>query len=151
MANHIKNNTNTPKKHLAEGMKPPWPKGVSGNPKGRPPLLVKQILKDFKDAGIDRLTKLDVIESIEILFNSTDQKIKEVAQDENAPIFIRIAARHMIKAGNRENVFELLLSRAYGKPQQDITSDGEKIGDVVIKFVQHTDKPITSESDIKDE
>ena len=40
-----------------------------------------------------------------------------------------MVARHLLKSGDNEKIMDMLLNRAFGKPDQstDVTSGGEKI------------------------
>lgn len=111
------------------GLKEPWKPGESGNPNGRPRKMVSQVLKDLGDVGIENVTKSQVRGAIEVLLNCQKEDLEQYAEDKNHSMLIRIVARHLVKAGDNERLFDMLLDRAFGKPDQktDITTGGEKI------------------------
>jgi hypothetical protein len=104
-------------------------KGESGNPKGRPRKLVSAILKEYNAVGLEPVTSEQVKGMIENLLNMRKDELDKVATDNDAPVGLRLIARHLVKAGDKEQVAEWLLSRAHGRSQQsvDVTSGGEAI------------------------
>lgn len=105
----------------------PFKPGESGNPNGRPRKMVSQVIDDLGDAGIEHVTKEQVRGAIETLLNCQKEDLMQYANDESHSILVRIVARHMIKAGDNERVFNWLLDRAFGKPDakvDHVSSDG---------------------------
>ena len=107
----------------------PFKPGQSGNPNGRPRKMISQVLKDLGDAGIENVTKQQVVGAIETLLNCTQADLEKYAKDKAHSVLIRMVARHMLKSGDNEKIMDMLLNRAFGKPDQstDLTSKGEKI------------------------
>ena len=64
-----------------DGLKPPWSPGKSGNEAGRPRKMVSQVLKDLGDAGIENVTKQQVVGAIETLLNCTQADLEKYAKD----------------------------------------------------------------------
>lgn len=110
----------------------PFPKGVSGNPNGRPPKLVSKINADLKKEGYKPLSPSQIKDSYLILGTLNEDRIKELVSDKDTPMFIRIIARRVIGKDGFE-VFEKLLDRTLGKPKQsyDHTTKGEKINNQI--------------------
>lgn len=104
----------------------PFKPGESGNPNGRPRKMVSQVLDDLDKAGIENVTKAQVRGAIEVLLNCQKEDLLQYANDESHSMLVRIVARHMIKAGDNERVFNWLLDRAFGKPDQ-VTEHSGKI------------------------
>lgn len=105
----------------------PFKPGESGNPNGRPRKMVSQVLKDLDDAGIEHVTKEQVRGAIEVLLNCQKDDLMQYANDESHSTLIRIVARHLIKAGDNERLFNMLLDRAFGRPDSSVdltSSDG---------------------------
>lgn len=92
-----------------------WPKGISGNPNGRPRKLVNSLLKEIKEAGIPRVTAGMVAETIESLLNLTRQDLVNIYMDQEQPVILRIIAREL-QMRDAFNAVEILLSRAQGRP-----------------------------------
>lgn len=103
----------------------PFKPGESGNPNGRPRKMVSQVIEDLGEAGIEHVTKQQVQGAIEALLNCQRQDLIKYAEDESHSILIRIVARHMIKAGDSDRVFNWLLDRAFGKPEQKTELSGK--------------------------
>lgn len=103
-------------------------KGESGNPKGRPPLLVNAIIKQFKEAGYEKVSKSQVKEAYEYMMGLDESKIKEIASNDKAPMLMRIVARTLVKRKHGQfEVLEQMLDRAHGKAaqgKQDLSVSG---------------------------
>lgn len=91
--------------------------------------MVSQVLKDLDEAGIENVTKAQVRGAIETLLNCQQEDLEQYAEDESHTMLIRIVAQYMLNADEDDRLFQMLLDRAFGKPDQktDITSDGEQI------------------------
>ena len=109
----------TPKKHLALGMKPPWKPGESGNPNGRP-----NGSKNFST-----------------LFNEV---IKGIAKKDK--VSIEKARKKLIKTAyekaRRGNFlfYKDLMDREYGKPVEPIDIRGEIEDKQILELVLTTRK-----------
>lgn len=91
----------------------PWPKGVSGNPKGRPP-------------GIPH-SKTRLKRLLELTENLTNPITGEL---EGFSVAEQLDLAQIIKARKGDTTaYKTILDRLEGKPQQftDITSGGEKL------------------------
>ena len=102
----------------------PFKPGESGNPNGRPRKMVSQVLKDLGDAGIENVTKGQIRGTIETLLNCTQSDLMDYAEDQGHPVYIRMVAHHLIKSGDNERVLNMLLDRAFGKPDQKTEHSG---------------------------
>lgn len=95
----------------------PFPKGVSGNPAGRPKKLpeLDKLLADVLGEEKDGITAAEAI-------------LKKLRQ---------MAAQGNLRAA------EILLDRGYGKPKQstDLTSGGEKIAAPIIQLAHGQPEP----------
>lgn len=110
-------------------------KGETKNPNGRPRKLVSHFLKEFKAMGLEPVTSEQIKGMIENLLNLKKDELDKVATNELAPVGIRLIARHLIKAGDKEQIAEWLLSRAHGRVNQHIELTGENGGAILIKNV----------------
>ena len=107
-------------------------KGQSGNPWGRPPRLVGQILKDVKDDGMEAVTASQVSDVISVLLNYSVEQVKAIASDKTLPILIQRTARRFAGASDKDWDWVLSnnLDRAHGKStnRHEISGkDGEPI------------------------
>lgn len=107
-----------------ENIKPhQWKKGQSGNPKGRPRLLVSSVIEQMKKKGVESVSQSDVKETFLMLINLELSEIKELVKDERQPAIVRIVGKEML-SGKGFNIIERMLDRALGKPDSkiDLTS-----------------------------
>lgn len=107
-----------------ENIKPhQWEKGQSGNPKGRPRLLVSSVIEQMKNKGVESVSQSDVKETFLMLINLELLEIKELVKDERQPAIVRIVGKEML-SGKGFNIIERMLDRALGKPDSkiDLTS-----------------------------
>jgi len=105
-----------------------YKKGQSGNPKGRPPKLCANVLKELKAEGIEPVTMGQIKDIYESLINAKKERLVEFEKDKEQPILIRIIIKQML-SGKGFDVIERLLNRAQGTPKQSIDHNitGDKI------------------------
>lgn len=101
-------------------------KGESGNPKGRPPRLLRHVLEEWKAKGYEPITKGQIREAYEMLINLNEEELKEAALDKKSPMLVRIVAKGML-AGKGFEVAERMIDRAHGKAvsQNDVNLKGD--------------------------
>jgi len=123
----------------SENLREPWKPGESGNPNGRPRKMVSQVIADINEAGIENVTKAQVRGCIEVLLNCKEDDLRKYAKDKDHSVMVRMVARHLLKSGDNERVLQMMLDRAFGKPDQskDITSGGEKITNFKVEIVNN--------------
>ena len=106
----------------------PFKPGESGNPDGRPPLLLSTIVAELRAKGYERATAGTVADAFETLLNVPEDVLKTMVGDPKAPMSVRIVGKAMLTAKGWE-VLQAMLDRAHGKAKQaiDHTTGGEKI------------------------
>lgn len=98
----------------------PFPPGVSGNPNGRPPKLLKNIMDQLKANGYTRVGPSQVHDAYEIILNLDSDQLLQYANDNKIPILLRIVATSMLDKKNRMEMLENMLDRAHGKSKQSV-------------------------------
>ncbi len=98
----------------------PFLPGVSGNPKGRPPKLVNQIIGELKAKGYERVGPSQVTDAYEVILNLDSKTLLKYASDDTIPILLRIVATSMLNPKNRSEMLEKMLDRAHGKAKQQM-------------------------------
>ena len=63
-----------------------WEKWESGNPKGQPRKLFKDMNKLLKEKWIEVLTRSQLIDCYWLVFNSTEADLKDILKDKNTPV-----------------------------------------------------------------
>lgn len=97
-------------------------KGQSGNPKGRPPKLLTDLMKDLKAKGYEQVTSGQIVEAYETLFGLDELTLKTVVANKELPMVSRIVAKAMLSTRGFE-ILERMLDRAQGRPKQSIDAD----------------------------
>jgi hypothetical protein len=118
-------------------VKPRWTKGQSGNPGGRPPKLITTLITDLKKKGYDRVTSGSIIEVYEVLLNLPEGELKDIINDYNQPLSIRIIGKQLM--GNKGfEAIETVLSRAQGRPKQqlEVGASSEKPLEIKVKITR---------------
>lgn len=103
-----------------ENIKPhQWEKGQSGNPKGRPRLLVSSVIEQMKNEGVERVSQADVKDTYLMLINLKMSEIESKVKDKDQPALVRIVGKEIL-GGKGFDVIEKMLDRALGKPDSKI-------------------------------
>jgi hypothetical protein len=102
-------------------------KGETANRNGRPPKLLSQMVKQLKAEGFEQVGPSTMLHTIESMIGLPVKKLKEMAEDNDAPIAQKIIATHLLSSKDRLGLLMDLLDRAHGKPKQsvDMKTDGE--------------------------
>lgn len=109
----------SPKKHLE---KHKWPKGKSGNPKGRPKSMLNKMRESLGvDLGIE-VTKGDIKTVIQSILCLTIPELQKLVKDSKTPAMVVGMATAIIKDANAGKIttVDSLLDRVYGRPSQEI-------------------------------
>ena len=96
-----------------------WPKGVSGNPNGRP----RKFISALKSEGY-KIS--EVCDCIQVLLAMTLEELKVVYEDERATVLEKMIAQAIktsMKNGDLDAI-EVLLNRVFGKPKQTVHIPG---------------------------
>jgi len=84
------------------------------NRDGRPPKIMSGVLKELTEAGYERVTMAMVVEAYEILMGLPEAKIKEMVNDKEQIMSLRIVGKAMLSTKGNE-MLEKMLDRAHGK------------------------------------
>lgn len=113
-------------------------KGETGNPNGRPPLLLSTIVAELRAQGYERATAGTVADAFETLLNVPEDVLTEMVKDKTKPMSLRIVGKAMLTAKGWE-VLQAMLDRAHGKAKQAVALEhGEQKH--TITFRRKTDK-----------
>lgn len=107
-----------------ENIKPhQWKKGQSGNPEGRPRLLVSSVIEQMKNKGVESISQYDIKATFLMLLNLTIQELESMVKDKDQPVLVRIVGKEML-GGKGFDVIEKMLDRAIGKSDENIKLGG---------------------------
>jgi len=129
------------KKDKTKNLLPAWEKGQSGNPKGRTRKPLSAIIKQYTDAGVEKPTKAEIIDTIAISFNLTKDDLVDIAKDENASMAARHLARMLLTTGKEgARNFMQLFETLHGKPFTQLPEDAAD-NELKITIINKTDDP----------
>lgn len=94
----------------------PFPKGRSGNPRGRPPKLLSTLTKALAEKGYERVSASTIAEVIEYIIGLPRTELINMVDDESIPIAQKIIATHLLSKSDRLRLLMDLLDRTHGKP-----------------------------------
>ena len=98
----------------------PFKKGQSGNPKGRPRLLVSSVIKEMEAKGVEKVSHLEVKDTFLRLINLEVGEVEQMVKDAKQPALIRIVGKEML-GGKGFDIIEKMLDRALGKAEETVT------------------------------
>lgn len=96
----------------------PFPKGVSGNPNGRP----RKFVSTLKGMGYKNS---EVADSIQSMLAMTIEELKDIYQNPESTVLEKTVAgaiKKSIEKGDLHSI-EILLSRVFGKPKESVKID----------------------------
>ena len=107
----------------------PFKPGQSGNPKGRPRKSFASINAELAEKGISKLSKSDLLDAYALVFNSTEDDLKQIAKDKETPYALKIIILELNDKRNRAKAMQDYRDYIFGKAQDNIdhTTQGEKI------------------------
>lgn len=76
-------------------------KWETGNPNWQPRKLFSTINKELKDKGIKPLSKAQLIEAYELIFNTDEEELKKLATDKSVPFMLRLIIMELSDKKNR--------------------------------------------------
>lgn len=102
----------------------PFKKGQSGNPKGRPRLLVGSVIKEMEDMGVEKVSQSQVKDAFLRLINLEMDEVSKMVRDKKQPALMRIVGKAML-SGKGFEIIERMLDRALGKAEEAVTVTNE--------------------------
>jgi len=107
----------------------PYKKGQSGNPNGRPRKSFASINLKLEAKGIKRLSKSDLLDAYALIFNSTEEDLKELAKDSNTPYALKIIILELNNSKSRNKAMQDFRDYTFGKAKEnkDITTNGDSL------------------------
>ena len=112
-------------------------KGDRLNPKGAPKKLVSLLIAQLKEEGYEGVTNGQISDVISLLLNLEKDRVKQLAEDANQPIYVQRISRRLVTATDKEigDFIDKQLDRAHGKPKQvneHTGKDGEALVPTII-------------------
>ena len=100
----------------------PFPKGVSGNPAGRPKKIETVIKEHFLEEHNLKLTKTQSQDIIKNILGKTRKELVEMATNEELPFWIALIAKKAQRDFEKGSIhiLDVLFDRVYGKPKEEV-------------------------------
>lgn len=97
----------------------PFPKGTSGNPKGRPVTTITAVQRELKKEGYKTVSRIQIRDAYLMAVGLDQPALEKLVKGEKYPMILRIIAKRLLQKDGFE-VIEKLLDRAVGRAQQFI-------------------------------
>lgn len=98
----------------------PFKKGQSGNPNGRPKKSFSSINSQLKSEGYEPLKKSELMDAYAIIFNTPEERLKEIAKDKETPYAMRIILLEMNDKKTRAKALQDYRDYSFGRPKESI-------------------------------
>jgi len=98
------------------------------NLKGRPRKSFATINAELKAKGIKQLSKTDLLDAYSLIFNSTEDDLKEIAKDSNTPYAMKIIILELNDKKTRAKAMQDYRDYSFGRAQEkmDLTTQGKE-------------------------
>lgn len=118
-----------------------FPKGVSGNPSGRPPKTMTLFIREMEEAGYEIPSNETIIASFLYMCTLPEDRLKEILADKERPMMQRIVSKGVLDKKGLD-VLERIIDRAYGRRHIDITTNGKDIKQdpVIVHLVSNSEE-----------
>ena len=119
-----------------------WPKGTSGNPKGRPKKLWSTLNKELGEKGYSTITRSEFYGVIGKLMQLTTEELKEYQSQSDIPAWIKWTIGSWSEKKNREKTLSDYRDWMFGrsKLQVDIPDDTKEVIYSISGFGRKKDK-----------
>ena len=98
-------------------------KWETANPNGQPRKLFSTINKELKAKGIKPLSKAQLIEAYELIFNTDEEELKKLATDKNVPYMLRLIIMELSDKRNRAKAIADYRDYCFWKAKQEIDNN----------------------------
>jgi hypothetical protein len=104
-------------------------KGESGNPNGRPRKSFATINAELQKKGITKLSKSDLIDAYALIFNSTEDDLKDIAKDNNTPYALKLIILELNDKKTRARAMQDYRDYSFGRATDNVdhTTNGKEI------------------------
>jgi hypothetical protein len=104
-------------------------KGESGNPNGRPRKSFATINAELQKKGITKLSKSDLIDAYALIFNSTENDLKDIAKDNNTPYALKLIILELNDKKTRARAMQDYRDYSFGRATDNVdhTTNGKEI------------------------
>ena len=102
-----------------------WKKGQSGNPKGRPKILINKMNIALKKEGYRPVKNQDIEAAFQIILQLPLSKVLEILKNDNdeVPLFYKLVAKELTSKGGGA-MLERIMNRVYGLPKATTEFEG---------------------------
>jgi len=99
------------------------------NKKGRPRKSFSTINIELKEKGIKPLAKSDLLDAYSLIFNLTENELKELGSDKDTPYLLRLIILELNSKSTRSKALLDYRDWMFGKASQtvDVTTQGDKL------------------------
>lgn len=94
-------------------------KGGVANPKGRPRKSFRVVNTYLKEAGVTPISRTDLIQSYKLIFNATEQQLKDIASDPEVPYALKLIILELNTKKTRLRALQDLRDYVFGRAAEN--------------------------------
>lgn len=83
--------------------------------------------RELMDKGVERLTKNELIKAYELVFNTDEEELKKIAEDEKTPYGLKLIIKELNNSKSRSKALADYRDYMFGRAKENVTIENVTI------------------------